>query len=501
MKMAENSTANASQRRPSRRQFVTWLGTSATGTLLASCVPAAPPAAPQVVEKVVTQEVEKVVTQQVEVEKVVKETVVVEKPESWVSGNVPRETQGPFRIISWADEHEMRASMEQTNLFFQDYYPNMKVEFEWGIPWNDYWTVFLTQIAAGTPVEMAWQHDTRGHVLPEKGVIRALDDYLAAFPPPGWPDRFYPTQVEAFRHKGKMYAIPWDFAPGGWYINVKMFEDAGVDIPTEKWTWDDILPAALKMTKDTNGDGVMDQWGVNLPTGASGVYWIVKSFGGDYWDETITKSMFGDPKTVQAFQYMADLMWKQKCMPSAALLSGMGFNTEFAFASGLIGMHYALNDTAARMNEAIGGKFEWSIAPTPTGPAGRFQFVGGSAWCVPASCRSPEVSYELIRYCLSKPENLMMTGMMGSVIVANMDFVKYGIPPADTGVDPAAFLHAFYDLAITDGSWPYYHVKYAEWESNAYTKCLDPLWVGEVTDAAAACACVDQAANEILQSA
>ena len=311
----------------------------------------------------------------------------------WSTGKVARDTGGPFRMMSWEGEGEMRKWLLHIGNFFEQYYPEVDWEVDWGVSWGEYWTKLPTQLAAGAPLEMVWMHDSRLQTFASRDLLTPMDDWLSVFTPPGWPDEFYPSQVAAFNYQGKQYAFPYDWAPGGWYVNRKMWEDAGLgDLPTEDWNWDQILEAAKAMTKDNNGDGVMDQWGLgNIPTtGSGGAYWIVKGFGGDYWNETVTESRFNEPGTIDAFQFIADLIWDSKVLPSAALVEGLGMDMEYAFASGQIGLHYALNDTSFIIGEAIGDKFEWTVAPTPTGPAGRFQFSGGSAFAIPVTCTQPD---------------------------------------------------------------------------------------------------------------
>ena len=80
---------------------------------------------------------------------------------------------------------------------------------------------------------------------------------------------------------------------------------------------------------------------------------------------------------------------RAKALAQKSMASGQaaGFSSELAFSSGLIGMHWALNDTAKRFVDVIGNKFKWTVAPSPKGPAGRFQFLGGSAFANAALSR------------------------------------------------------------------------------------------------------------------
>jgi multiple sugar transport system substrate-binding protein len=494
-----SSEKKQDQRKLSRRDFLK-IGAGVAGAgILTAC-------APEVVTQVVkeTIEVEKEVEVPVEVEVEVTKEVVTEvevaAPDPWLTGQVPPTESGVFRITGWEGEGEMRKWLLHIDRFFNKYYPNMEVDVNWGVPWGDYWTTLPAQIAGGGEIEMIWMHDSRTHVFGTMGLMLPLDEYLDTYTPPDWPDRYYPSQVDAFKHEGVQYAIPYDWAPGGFYVNLDMIEEAGVSVPDENTTWDELLEMALKMTKDTDGDGVMDQWGLGgIPQGWSGgAYWIVKSFGGDYWDEGLTESKFLEQGTIDVMQFIADLLWEHKVHPSADLLEGVGMGAELAFASGLIGVHYALNDVSFRMNEAIGGAFEWTVAPTPTGPAGRFQFSGGSAWAIPVTSTQPDMAYELITWVLCNPDNLPTTAVMGGSFVGHMDFYEFGLPPAATGVDQEAYKHAFYDLGKRDPCYPNYHAMYQEWEGTVWVPCFDPMWIGEERNAEAACQCAHEGTNEIL---
>ena len=216
----------------------------------------------------------------------------------------------------------------------------------------------------------------------------------------------------------------------------------------------------------------------HIPTGwTGGLYWIIKGFGGDYWTPDLKTAMISDPKTVQAITFVRDLMWKDKVAPSASTITGLGLDMETAFASGKIALHYALNDASFRMNEAIAGKFKWTVCPTPTGPAGRFQFSGGSAFAIPTSSRMKEVAYELTRFVLANPDNLPTTAVMGGALVANMDFAEFGLPPKSSGIQDA-FRHAAIEMGKKNPCMPNYHAKYLDWETTVWP-LMDPIWNGE----------------------
>lgn len=68
---------------------------------------------------------------------------------------------------------------------------------------------------------------------------------------------------------GKVYAIREGALDprGAFFYNKRMFEEAGLPDLLElqrkgEWTWDKLIEFSKKLTKDTDGDGSIDQWGI-----------------------------------------------------------------------------------------------------------------------------------------------------------------------------------------------------------------------------------------------
>ncbi len=65
------------------------------------------------------------------------------------------------------------------------------------------------------------------------------------------------------------------------YYNKDLFDDAGIDYPTDDWTWDDLEAAALAMTKDVDGE---HQYGFGMATNNTIQMWpiMIWAGGGDF---------------------------------------------------------------------------------------------------------------------------------------------------------------------------------------------------------------------------
>ena len=455
-----------------RRDFIRTGALLAGGSFLAAC-------APQTTTQTVSQEnVPPQATEAPEATKVSNNTENVKDP--WITGLVPSDFSGEFNMVSWEGEGEMRKWLLHIGKFFDRYYPKAKWNVDWGISWGDYWSKVTTQIAGGAAIDLMWMHDSKVHAFAKRNLLVPLDPWLSAYPAPGWPDHFYKSQVDSFIVDGKQMAFPYDWAPGMLYVNVDLLENAGLSLPSEKTNWNDIVEMGRKITKNVD-DPKTAVWGLGGidPNWTGGIYWIIKEFGGDFWTPDLKQSLIADPKTVEAIIFLRDLWWKEKIAPTPATIQGLGLDNETAFASGKIAMHYGLNDISFRINEGIKGKFKWTVGPTPTGPEGRFVFSGGSAFAIPVTSRQKDLAYELIRFVLANPDNLPTTAVMGGALVANKDYIEYGLPPKSLGIQED--FRNVVEIAQKYPCMPNYHAKYLDWETTVWP-LMQPIWNGEVND-------------------
>jgi multiple sugar transport system substrate-binding protein len=101
---------------------------------------------------------------------------------------------------------------------------------------------------------------------------------------------FYSGPLDQFRFDDKLWGIPDTASPEVVFFNRAMFEAAGIDEPTDDWSYDDMRAAAITLTLDDEGRhagepgfdaGSIVQWGWN---GGITYFWqnaYVKGRGGD----------------------------------------------------------------------------------------------------------------------------------------------------------------------------------------------------------------------------
>jgi multiple sugar transport system substrate-binding protein len=98
--------------------------------------------------------------------------------------------------------------------------------------------------------------------------------------------KLYSVGLQDVQSGGKFYGLPWGTAPLYMFLNKKMFADAGIPLPANKWTYDDLVVLAKKLAK---GEGENQQWGFGFYLGEiNGILPFVWGVGGDLFDKTRT---------------------------------------------------------------------------------------------------------------------------------------------------------------------------------------------------------------------
>jgi ABC-type glycerol-3-phosphate transport system substrate-binding protein len=169
------------------------------------------------------------------------------------------------------------ASVKKVIAAFEAQNPDIKVELD-TYPFRDLFETIEVRMKAqdadvdliSVDVPLVASYSVRGYLAP-------LDEYFSkaeiekTWVKPSW---------QAGMYKGSFMAAPQNSSSQFFYINRKLFQQYNVTAPkalepgketnydeiaaiakNDRWTWDQVVDAAKKLTKDTKGDGKIDVWG------------------------------------------------------------------------------------------------------------------------------------------------------------------------------------------------------------------------------------------------
>ena len=206
------------------------------------------------------------------------------------------------------------------------------------------------------------------------------------------------------------------------YYNKRMFDDAGVEYPSDAWTWADLLAAAEKLTIKT-ADGATTQYGLD-----AGYSWwaiwvpLVVAEGGEILSEDNSEAVFNSEEGQRAWGYLFEGLVNGWFMPPSAQDemggAGVGFN------SGNAAMTMTVRAAVPTVRSQLTD--DWDVQLVPSGSARRSTGMGAMGYAISSQSEDPEAAWKLMEYTYSDG----MTFFMESYLV---------VPPITTFYDDPAW--------------------------------------------------------------
>lgn len=172
--------------------------------------------------------------------------------------------------------------------------------------WNMIRELLYTNFSTGTGPDVMRVHANYAAEFGMAGHYYPINKFADFEQVKGW---YLPNLFESTRYKDNYYGLPASALAFVLVCNKVMFDREGLKPPK---TWSEFRNAAKKLTKDTNGDGKIDQWGLVLLGGDRGgfVYRLapfIYKAGGDILSDDLTKVKFNSKEGVAALQLFADM--------------------------------------------------------------------------------------------------------------------------------------------------------------------------------------------------
>ncbi len=380
-----------------RRELLRYVGLAASAGVLAACAPKVVEVERVVKETVVVegtpQVVEKVVKETVQVEKVVKETVIVEKaaPEAitlewwwgWGGGNL----------------------LDALAFRFQQEHPDIRVN---PLPPGNMDEKLLTAIGGGTPPDVAVGNIAFGE-MSARGVFTPLDDHFAASKVISRDDIVQSLWADG-NWEGKQYGLAaCEVGPRiGLCYNPALVEAAGLDSTKPPETWDEMYAWHEAMSTfdsvgniDILGFDPMDSMGGRRPTSDVSFFWA-DSFGFDWWNQdtwTFSVDNEGFVASLATIKRFYDLVGVEK-MAAFRVDYGTWTSATGSFTTGKQGVQLNGYWTPGSLAQvAPDTKFAYYWPPNAEHRRGRkFQNMGGHPVVIPRGAPHPDEAFMYLEY-------------------------------------------------------------------------------------------------------
>jgi multiple sugar transport system substrate-binding protein len=396
---------------------------------------------------------------------------------AWVS-KVSAADPVQITFMAWGSPEELDVWQKIVD-DFRAANPNINVKVDVS-DWTSYWDKLKTLYAGGTPPDVFAMD---GPLYPDwaaRGVLLNLQPYIDKTP--GLLDGLYPNTLAVYKQQDGYFGLPRDLQTIVLFYNKDLFDQAGVAYPTDIWTLDDLRAAAKKLTKDTNGDGKIDQWGFSTDLIDMELFWseVLWSYGGSIISDDNTQTLLAEGKARDAWHFISDMTLVDKSIPDPSTSSQFGGDV---FAAGVAAMttigHWAVPQYSLL-------KFKWDVAAYPAGPAGRVTSVNSAGFVIAKDTKNADAAWEFVKYAI---------GPQGQTRLTELGFA---IPVLKSIADSPVFLNqksADINHKVFLDALQYAHVKpsfkgYDEWATTV-GEVLTSVWNGEKP--------IDEALPEIVQ--
>lgn len=342
--------------------------------------------------------------------------------------------EGTITYAIWDDTQ--KPAMEDIAAAFEKKYPGTEVKIQ-VTPWDDYWTKMRTSISGGAGPDVMWQHASQVGLYASEGQLAELTDVDTS--------KYSDALVQTYTYDGKVYGAPKDFDTVALFYNTKLFEEAGVEVPTADWTWADMQDAAKKLTKD----GVYGY--ASASARQQNLYPAVFSAGGFIVEDG--KSGYDSPEAAEAVEYIKSYIDDGSSPTVQQMVDTSPFE---AFASGKIAMYQTASNNALFFKKSTAAA-DIQVAPLPKGSAGSISVINGLANSVNAKSKNMATAQAFATFA-SGEEAAHIQAESGTVIPA-----YEGTSRAWVASIPEYNLQVFIDAAETAKPFPT-SVNRAEWE-------------------------------------
>ena len=143
---------------------------------------------------------------------------------------------------------------------FEEDHPGVHVEYVSGIMKADYSEWLAEEMMKGTAPDVFFVPGEHFNDFAEAGALKDLT-HLIESDADFQPERYYASAYEYGVYEGVQYALPYECAPKLMFVNKSILTAEGIAMPEDKWTWEDFYRICQEVTRDTDGNGTIDQFG------------------------------------------------------------------------------------------------------------------------------------------------------------------------------------------------------------------------------------------------
>lgn len=220
-------------------------------------------------------------------------------------------------------------------------------------------------------------------VLQNLDVLMEADDTFSR-------ESYYETALRSGMLGGVQYALPMETIPYLMFVNKTLLNQEGIPLPDENYSFSDLYRICRRVTRDTDGDGKPDQFGIYKYS------WLDAAFanGAALFSEDGQSCDFTDEKLLEAIRFVKRLnaLSRNEKVTQETFDSGRVAFMPLSFAE------YRTYKTYPYRIKKY-SSFQWDCLPMPKGPSGtNASIVDSLNIGISRRSRNRELSWEFLKF-------------------------------------------------------------------------------------------------------
>jgi alpha-1,4-digalacturonate transport system substrate-binding protein len=332
----------------------------------------------------------------------------------------PAKAQSPLELrMLWYDDGQEGKVMRDLLDRYEARTPGIKVIMD-TVPFKDIHDTLQRGVDAGQASDLARVTDlARFH-----GQYLDLRPYLTDAK--AWEATFPEAALRWLRRPGTddkgLYGFPSQFGLSGPFVNVTLFEQAGIPVPTGKTSFAHWVELATEVARNTN-----TPYAVAIDRSGHRMWGPALSMGATFIDRKTGRFSIDTPGFRTFAQMLID--WHRQGITPKDIWAGAGgayrSGKEY-FVNGQLVFYFSGSWQVGDFTTQIADKFDWKVIDQPCGEAACTGIPGGAAIVAMASTKHPSEVARLVEY-ISSEAVLAEFYSRSLFLPAQVNLIKHGL--------------------------------------------------------------------------
>lgn len=291
-----------------------------------------------------------------------------------------------------ADSYEL---LDEAIAAFEKSHPNVEIEYISGIPKDSYEEWLSQQVLDDCQPDVVFVPSELFVTLAEHQFLQPLNAFTekeTAFSK----DLYYSASLQAGMLGEQLYALPYLSVPELMFVNKTLLNEAGYDVPDEDWTWEDFYEIVKGVTRDTDGDGEYDSFGV------CGYQWRQAAYTNDaqFYDEEADSVNLSSKQMIDTVSFLRRIY---DICDQSDVTSAMFDEGQVAFEPMDYSDYHTYMPYPWRVKKFSG--FDWECLPFPSGEEGsNVSAIDTLMVAMSSKCSHKDLAWEFMFYLSSDEE-------------------------------------------------------------------------------------------------